>query len=757
MRQLSSFFALSVIGVLFTSCAADRTGQRTAAADMSEADADEDDDGDGASEVPKDWFIAQRAFPGNSIDPVRRYQAFETARSFRANDENVTGSTWSFVGPDNVGGRITDIQSSPSRPETIYVASAAGGVFRSDDHGATMRPLFDGQASLSIGAIGVDPRNADVVWAGTGEANSSGDSYPGTGIYLTRDGGTTWQRMGLEKSQHIGRIVVDPTDSSTVYVATMGSMRVEDNNRGLYRTRDMGATWDQILFTSTRVGAVDVAIDPSNPSNLYAGLWERMRDDVSFKKGGPGSGIFRSTDGGATWTRSSTGLPEPGANSGRVGLSLCAGSPRTLYSIFDDTSAGLAGVYRSDDGAVSWRRVDTQTISGLFSSYGWWFGNVRVSPTNPDHVFALGLSLVHSEDGGRTWTRSGRMHPDNHALLIDPTNPDQIYSGNDGGFHISSDRGVTWTRPVKMPITQFYNIAIDPTNSAKIYGGAQDNGTSRTTTGGASDWQAIYGGDGFQVVVDPVDTNIIYAESQNGGLGRSNDGGNNFSDIAPQPDRANWNTPIRLDPNDHNTVYFGGNRLYRSNNTGTTWNAVSPDLTNGPVATRPGFGTITTLSVSKADSHTVYVGTDDGNVWVTRTNGKDWTKISNSLPHLYVTSVQADTDDAARVWVTYSGFDDEPLGRVFRSDDAGATWRPIGAGLPPVPVNALQRSPRSPDILYVGTDTGVFMTNNAGETWTALGTGMPLVPVLDLVFDRIQGRILAATHGRSIYALSITP
>jgi photosystem II stability/assembly factor-like uncharacterized protein len=751
MRKLLPY--LPQLGlVILVACATDMTATQNGSADL------EGEDHEDETEVPNDWFVSQRAYPHAAIDPVRRLAAFQAAQRFADEGDGAASGTWSFVGPDNVGGRITDIQSSPARPSTVYAASAAGGVFRSDDGGSSFRPVFDGQASLSIGTLAVDPRNADVVWVGTGEANSSGDSYPGTGVYLSTDGGTTWRHVGLERSEHVGRIVVDPTNSSVVYVAAMGSMRVEDENRGLYRTTDSGATWQKILYTSTRVGAIDVAVDPQNPQNLYAGLWERMRDDAEFKKGGPGSGLFRSTDGGATWARATQGLPTPSDTSGRVGLTLCAGSPRTLYSIFDDTSANFSGVYRSDDAGVTWRRTGDGGIASIFSSYGWWFGNIRVNPTNPEQVFALGLYLARSDDGGASWAKAGgRMHSDHHALFIDPTNPQRLYEGNDGGFHVSTDGSHTWVGPTKMPVTQFYNIAVDPLDSKKIYGGAQDNGTVHTTTGGISDWRPIYGGDGFQVIVDPVDTNTVYAESQNGAVGRSTDGGRTFSDIAPQATRSNWNTPIRLDPNDHQTIYFGGDQLFRSPDQGATWSAISPDLTNGPVATRPGFGTITTFSVAPTDSKTIYVGTDDANVWVTRDTGAHWTKITQGLPNLWVTSVHADSDNAAAVWVTFSGYDDAPNGRVFYSDTAGASWRPIAASLPPVPVNALARSPRGASILYVGTDTGVFSTSDAGATWRPLGTGLPLAPVLDLVLDRTAGRVLAATHGRSIYALSTTP
>ena len=756
MSKIASFFSFALL--VFVSCTADGLGKD--ADERAELSGDHDNDGNADSEVPKDWFVSQRAYPGVRIDPSQRFAALEAARRFAgADDPGATKSRWTFVGPDNVGGRITDIQSSPARPNTVYAASAAGGVFRSDDGGASFRPIFDGEALLSIGSIAVDPRNADVVWVGTGEANSSGDSYPGTGVYLTTDGGTTWRHMGLERTEHIGRIVVDPSDSSIVYVATMGSMRVEDDQRGLFRTTDSGATWQKILFTSTRVGAVDVAVDPQNPKNLYAGLWERMRDDVSFKKGGPGSGVFRSTDGGETWARATSGLPTPSDTSGRVGISLCASSPSTLYAIFDDTAANFVGVYRSDDAGASWRRTQGNGIGAIFSSYGWWFGNVRCNPTNKEQVFALGLYLSRSDDGGTTWTRAGRMHPDNHALLVDPTNPQRVYAGNDGGFHVSSDGGHTFSSPVRMPITQFYNIAVDSRDPRKIYGGAQDNGVSRTVTGGTSDWRSIYGGDGFQVLLDPVAPGTIYTESQNGALGRSDDDAGNFTDIAPKPApaRTNWNTPIRLDPNDHLTVYYGAERLYRSKDQGATWTAISEDLTNGPVPTRPGFATITTLSVAASDSRTIYVGTDDANVWVTRDGGGGWTKITQGLPNLYVTSVHADDADAASVWVTFSGFADSPNGRIYHSSDAGATWTPIGAALPPIPVNALARSPRAASTLYVGTDTGVYVTNDSGATWRPLGDGLPLAPVLDVVLDLTGHRILAATHGRSIYALAMDP
>jgi photosystem II stability/assembly factor-like uncharacterized protein len=614
--------------------------------------------------------------------------------------------------------------------------------------------VFDAEPTLSIGDVALDPKDPNVVWVGTGEANSSGDTFPGTGVYLSTDRGATWQQMGLADTQQIGRVVVDPTDSNTIWVAAIGNQRAKDVNRGVYRSKDKGKTWQNVLFRADDTGAIDLAIDPSAPGTVYAAFWERVRTDNARVAGGKQSGIFKTTDGGATWTQLTHGLPASASTTGRIGVSVCASQPKTVYAIFDDTKKNFNGVYRSDDGGATWARTKDKAIAQIYATYGWWFGNVRCSPTDPKTVFAVGFGVAKTTDGGKTWKdASGNMHPDNHALYIDPAKPSHVYVGNDGGFHISNDGGRTYQGPVKLPVTQFYDVSIDPNNPTHFYGGAQDNGVVRTLSAGTSNWEPIYGGDGMYTFVDPTNSSIVYAESQNGALGKSTDSGNSFNDIGPQFDRSNWNTPVHLDPKDHNTIYFGATNMFRSSDGGTTFTAFSPDLTNGPSATLPGFGTISTFDVAQADTSTVYAGTDDGNVWGTHDAGATWNKIMTGLPTRYVTRIIADPANASRVFVSFSGYG-KP-GHLFQSDDAGKTWKAIDAGLPQVPVNVILRDPKSATALYVGTDVGVFVSQDLGATWTAISQGMPVVPVLDLALDQKTRTLLAGTHGRSMYTTKI--
>lgn len=699
-------------------------------------------------EVPNDWFVQQRAFPRRDLDQRARLNAFEdAARSPLA----TAASTWTFAGPDNVGGRITDIEAHPSVPGLVYVATAAGGVFRSLDGGTSFTPIFDAQPSLSIGDIALDPRDPNVVWVGTGESNSAGDTYPGSGVYVSRDRGATWTSMGLVDTQQIGRVVVDPTSSDTIWVAALGNMRTADANRGVYRSTNGGRSWENVLFRASDAGAIDLAVDPSSPSTVYAAFWEHVRTPDTRVAGGVNSGLFKSSNGGGTWSQLTTGLPASVATTGRIGLSVCASSPRTLYAIFDDTKANFNGVYRSDNGGMSWARTKDRALKNLYSTYGWWFGNVRCSPTDPNTAFALGFGIAKTSNGGGTWTgATGQMHPDQHAMFIDPHDAQHLFVGNDGGFHVSKNGGRSYVGPSRLPATQFYDLAIDPRHPNRLYGGAQDNGVVRTTSGGTSDWAAIYGGDGMMTVLDPVDPNVIYSEAQNGAIGKSTDGGKTFSDLSPTFDRANWNTPIHLDPTDHNVLFFGGNKLLRSADAGSSFQAISPDLTSGVSPGLPGFGTITTFDVSRVDHKTIYVGTDDANVWVTRDAGVHWQTIASGLPKRYVTRVVADSVNPSHVFVTLSGYGTD--GHLFASDDAGATWRRLDAALPQVPVNVVVQDPSSVSTLFVGTDVGVFTSADAGQTWQAMRTGMPVVPVLDLALDAGSRRLVAATHGRSMYA-----
>ncbi|MEE9449960.1 MAG: T9SS type A sorting domain-containing protein [Ignavibacteriaceae bacterium] len=601
------------------------------------------------------------------------------------------------------------------------------------------------------------PGNPDIIYVGTGEANCGGGSlaYEGMGVFKSTDGGNNWMHLGLEETRNIGRIVVDPTDSQRVYVAAMGKLFAGNPERGLYRTTNGGASWENALFVSDTTGCIDVVMNPLSSDTIYAAMWERIRQPWGRTYGGITSAIYRSYDGGNSWEVLANGLPVNTGNIGRIGLAICESNPQILYAIYADEVGYFNGVYKTTDGGDSWTQTNDGALSGLFSSFGWWFGNIRVAPDDPDIVFAMGLDVYKSTNGGQSWSySSGSMHVDQHGLDIHPINSDFVVAGNDGGIYISQNGGSNWSKVNNLPITQFYTCEIDNQIPQRLYGGTQDNGTNRTLTGNTNDWHMILGGDGFYVLVDPNDNQFVYAEYQWGSFSRSTNGGNSFISATngiSGSDRNNWNTPVVFDPSNTQVMYYGTNRLYKSTNRAESWNVISPDLTNGPGINIP-FGTITTIAVAKSDSNLIYVGTDDGNVWVTLDGGTNWTAISASLPQRWVTRVAADPQDELTAYVTFSGYRwDEYLAHIYRTTDAGNNWTDISSNLPEAPLTDIIIDPASDSTLYVSSDVGVFMTDNLGISWSVLGDSLPNSPTMDLVLHNNTRTLVAATYGRSMY------
>jgi hypothetical protein len=713
----------------------------------------------------------QRAYPSGVINEEARRAAVEQARVLRAArgtaaPGKAAAAAWVPLGPTNVGGRLTDIVADPANPSTVYAGAASGGVWKTTDSGVTWTPVFDGAGSPSIGAIAMDPTDASVLYVGTGEANPGGGSvaYGGDGVWKTTDGGATWEPLGLENTASVGHVAIDPSNPARVFVAAAGNLYGKDTDRGLYRSTDAGASWQQVLFVSDSTGCVDVAIDPATPTRIYAAMWERMRRPNTRVYGGVTSGIYRSTDGGDSWTLLTTGLPAAATKPGRIGLAVAPSLPSTVYAIYADLVGSFAGFFRSTDGGATWTRQADGALSGFYSSYGWWFGKIWVDPTNANRVFAAGLPLMRTTNGGNAWTDvSGSMHVDHHAMWISPSTPSLVWEGNDGGAYRSTNGGTIWTHITTLPITQFYTNEVHPAQPSKVYGGTQDNGTIRTP-GGISVWTNVYGGDGFYVNVDPNNTSVIYAESQYGGLGKStNDGATFFGATSGISGRANWSTPVVIDPasvgKPQTTMYYGANRLFRSTNGAASWTAVSPDLSDGdPGSNGVVYGTITTIAVAPSDSATVYAGTDDANVWVTTNAGGSWAKIDGALPERWITRVTVDPDDDAIAYATLSGFREaEHLPHVFRTTDWGASWSDISGNLPEAPVNDLVVDPALASVLYVATDVGVYMTQDLGGTWFALGAGLPLVVVDDLDLPGGSSATLyAATYGRSMYSIDVS-
>jgi photosystem II stability/assembly factor-like uncharacterized protein len=713
------------------------------------------------AEYPSDWFLVQRAWPQRDVKPASRRAAWRHAEAMHAVAApfgRAAGAAWMFAGPTNIGGRIADVACHPGDPSTCWVGAAEGGVMKTTDGGATWIPTMDSESSLSIGDIAVDPSDPSVLYVGTGEPNGGGGSvtYGGTGIFKSTDGGASWANVGLPDSRFIGRVVVDPQSSSRVFVAVLGALFSTSPERGVYRSTDAGASWAQVLALNDSTGAVDVVCHPTDPGIVYAALWQRLRTPGNLSYGGDGSGLWRSTDGGDTWNELTNGLPS-GPSVGRIGLAIAESDPDVLYAIYAEADPGaFAGLYRTTDGGDTWTRTNDSALSNVFATFGWWFGNVRVDPTDPDVVFAVGYEVWRSLNGGASWANIGSsMHVDHHALDFAPNG--DLYEGNDGGMYKSVNGGVSWAKLPDLPATQFYAIDVDEQNPQRLYGGAQDNGTNRTLTGNLDDWANILGGDGFTCLVDPVNNAYVYAEWQNGNLYRSTNGGASFQWAqSGLSGRRNWSMPVVLDPGNPATLYAGTDRVFRSVSRAATWSVVSPDLTNGPGPGNRTFGTITTLAVAPTDGNVVWAGTDDANVWVTTNGGGTWTHVSSGLPQRWITRVAVDPADATVAYVTVSGFRwDEPQPHVFRSTDFGATWTDVSGNLPEAPVNDIVVDPDDSSVLWVATDFGVYGSTDTGTTWSVLGTGLPNVVVSDLRLHQPTRTLVAGTYGRSMWKLDL--
>jgi len=720
-------------------------------------------------DLPSDYFLIQRALPDGTLPSARIAEAAEQLRFERALRSRTlaasSASDWVPVGPYGIGGRVNAVVAAPGGIPA-WLGSANGGVWRSDDLGVHWLPASDTPGIFSVGTLALDPNDPMRLWCGTGDANCTVDGYDGTGLYLSRDGGATWIDRGLRETSHIAAVAPDPTDTNRVFVAAMGKAFTTDPDRGLYRTTNGGKTWARTLFVNDSTGASEVVVNPVHPESVYCVTWERVRRLTYRRAAGPGCAVWRSVDGGSTWSQIVNGLPPAGDNLGRITIALAPGRPSRLYaSVVSGAPSGYSGlgVYRSDNGGDSWQRVDLGLVHrNAFGGFGWYFGHMAVSPSDPDEIWVCGVRLLHSTDGGVTLVDvTGNAHVDQHALWQDPNNPSRVFVGNDGGFWWRSGALGAWQGSADLPITQFYSGTVDPQNADRVFGGAQDNGTSRTLTG-PTGWTQVLGADGMHVLVHPTDANIVFAEWQycadRSGVKRSINGGNSYASTSgwATGDRYNWNTPFVMDPTNPNVMLSGSHRVYKSTNNGVSWAPVSGDLTTNPGAAVV-YGTISTVAISKADPTLYLVGTDDGRVWRSQDAGSNWEDISAGLPKLYVTRVVADPLDPQVVYVAHSGFgQDLNVPRVFRSADRGTTWQDISGNLYDAPVNDLVVDPARPGTLYAGTDLGVFETRDLGATWVPLGGAMPVQPVWDLELHAASRQLFAFTHGRSAWKLDLS-
>lgn len=720
----------------------------------------------GKMEYPAEWMYNQRAYPNNYINKEAYKEAVLQSKQIFANRSPEQAGEWTFVGPLNTGGRVTDVAISPDNDDHLYVATATGGIFRSYDAGANWTPIFDEVSKPSIGDIAIAPSNAQRIYAGTGEANGSATdgAYFGDGIYRSDNGGDTWTNVGLPESNHIGRIVVDPTNPDRVFAAATGQLYGKNVERGIYRTTNGGGNWERVLFVTDSTAAIDVAMNVANTNIIYAAMWERTRKPWQRDYGGVTSAIHRSMDGGTTWTQlgAANGLPAPNAQTGRIGIAVSESDPSTVYARFttNEITNEFDGLYKSTDNGDNWTLVTPAgALSGIDANFGWYFGNVRVNPNNSSEVYVIGFELAKSTNSGASWSTLPGMHVDHHALDFSRTNSNFMLSGNDGGAYISNNGGNSWTKFLNLSLTQFYNIEVDYSQPERLYGGTQDNNTIRTLTGGTSDWSSIIGGDGFHVNVDPNDNNYVYGESQYGNLRRSTNGGSSFqngtSGISGS-DRTNWNTPVILSPFDSSKMFYGSNKLYTSTRA-VSWTAISPDLTDGlhPSGSLA-FGTLTAIAASYNNLDVIYTGSDDGNVNVTFDGGTTWTDVSAGLPDQYITSIAMVPSDDMIAYVTVSGFkylDYTP--RVFKTTDGGQNWTDISSNLPNIPVNDIIVYPAE-NILFVATDLNVWYSKDDGANWTILGNNLPLTVVMDLKFHEPTQTLYAGTFGRGMHSYDIS-
>jgi photosystem II stability/assembly factor-like uncharacterized protein len=693
------------------------------------------------------------------------------------------GLRFRSIGPAMISGRIVDIAVEPGNAAHYYVAAASGGVWKTINNGITWIPLFDSEGSYSIGALALDPRNPATLWVGTGEANSQRSVSYGDGIYRSDDSGRTWKNLGLKKSEHIARVAIDPRDSKVVYVAAQGPLWSPGGDRGLYKTLDGGKTWTKALNLSDNTGVTDIAIDPRNPDVLIAAAYQRRRHQWTLVDGGPESAIYRSTDAGATWTKITAGLPTE--DLGRVTFAPSPKDPAVVYASIEAANH-KSGIFRSTDFGASWELRNATEFAGMY------FGRIYADPHAVDRVYFMNVRMSVSDDGGKTLRPLGERskHSDNHVIWIDPRDSNHYLVGCDGGVYESYDRAASWAFKSNLPLGQFYDVTTD--NQApfyNVYGGTQDNssvgGPARTRNANGitnADWFTTQGGDGFQSRVDPEDPNTIYAELQYGVLVRFDKRTGERMGIQPQPGateepfRWNWDSPLMISPHKHTRIYFASNKLFRSEDRGDTWKAISPDLTQkidrntlpvmgkiwGPDAVAKNTSTafysnISTIAESPKKEGLLYVGTDDGWMQVSDDGGGHWRK-SNDFPgvpeHSYVSRIlasQFDTNTVYSALENHQNGDFQPY--VLKSSDAGKTWLSIRGDLPAGAVYALAEDYKNPNLLFAGTEFGLYFTIDAGTHWTKLKSGLPTIAVRDIAIQKQQDDLVLATFGRGIYLL----
>ncbi|MGB9893213.1 MAG: VPS10 domain-containing protein [Candidatus Saccharicenans sp.] len=797
------------------------------------------------------------------IAPQQRLASWELHKKM-AQESWFKSLEWKNLGPYFMGGRICEIKGYASDPNRILVATASGGLWLTENRGTTWKPLFDEQSWVGFGSVAVSEKNKNLIWAGTGEENSSRSSYAGTGVFKTTDGGQTWQHMGLADTHHIAEVIIHPSNPDIVYVAAIGHLYTENEERGVFKTEDGGKTWQKILYISPKTGVISLVMDPSNPDILYAASWERARRAWNMQESGRESAIYKSVDGGQTWRKIVNGFPQ-NEYVGRIGLAVCPSNPKVVYAYLDNqeprtppkpreeakgaltiealkkmtvqdflrleagrletllrqnrapqvftaksvkeavqqkkltlseladillgganaalftTQVKGAELYRSDDGGETWRKTHEGFLpNSIVNTYGYYFGQIFVAPDDENVVYLLGVPVMKSVDGGKTFKEIPEaggsygygysdVHPDHHALWINPNDSREVWIGNDGGLNVSFDAGRSFQRIANLPLAQCYTISFDLETPYNIYVGLQDNGVNvgpRDFVFGRrdKDWKMILGGDGAFVEPSLYEKGIVYAEYQFGSLFRLNlNNPRENKMIKPQlktvqaPYRFNWLTPFLISKHNPFTLLLGANKVLKSVDRGENWFEISPDLTdkkniNGDVP----FATITALAESPFTPEVIYAGTDDGNVWVTKNGGASWEKITAGLPKKWVTRIEPSRFQPGRVYLTLIGYREDDFNTyVYASEDYGQTWTSIKSNLPEEGCNVIREDTVNENIIYLGTDLTAYVSLDRGQSWQSLRANLPTQPVYDMKVHPREKELLIGTHGRGVFVLPL--
>lgn len=708
-------------------------------------------------------------------------------QSFTENKDqsSFSGLKWDLIGPVINSGRVEAIDVVPDTPGIIYAGFGTGNLWKTTNHGLSWDPIFDNHAGYSIGDVKIAPSNSDIVYVATGESLRAkrGHTIPGGGVYRSNDAGKTWNFLGLDKTHHISRITVHPTNPDIVFVAALGNFYSPSKERGVYKTENGGKTWQKVLYADDRTGGNDVIISETNPSIMYASTWE-----CAEVKAGPGGSLYKSIDGGDTWKKSAKGFPA-GEENGRIGLALSNQNSDKVYAFIDNVNAGYEDgsgeLYLTKDGGKNWSKTHDKNLK-ILNTFGEVFTDCFVNPLNDNEVYLLGVNVLRSTDAGKSFTAvrgdvqnihpspSNTFHLDHHELWINPANPDHLIAGNDGGLYISYDNGSNWMHYNNIPVGEFYFVRTDNDMPYKIYSGTQDDsavrGPAKTLKKGAVDgWEYVWidvwgGGDGIVVTPDLETSDIVYYESQNGAMRRKVMSTGKVKNIKPRLPRNSstklfneWLTPFFTSIHSPKTLYYGANFIFKTTDRGDSWDVISPDLSQSSDPVRVGNGVIATEE-SPTQQGLLYAGTSKGAAWVTKDDGKNWREISNGLAPKYIKSFAPSNFVESRVYITQSGITEDDLNAyVYTSEDYGKTWTSIKSNLPNAPVNVILEDPNFENVLYCGTFNGVFISEDRGATWKVLGNNMPNAFVADMTIQTREKDLIAVTHGRGIYKIDLNP